>query len=77
MITTTHSHKNLIIKDNGDDTYSVTVDFDWKGITINNEKMTAETHHEWLLTNDKNERFARMRTMKVTAIKPFQIVEEF
>jgi hypothetical protein len=75
--TSTHSLKNLKIADNKDHTFSVWVDFDWKGINRNNEKMIAETHHEWLLTNNMEERFARMKTMEVTIIKPFQVVATF
>ena len=77
ILTSTHSYKNLKIVDNRDHTFTVSVDFDWKGININNEKMIAETHHEWLLSNNMEERFARMKTMIVTIIKPFQVVANF
>ncbi|PWA10494.1 hypothetical protein DB891_04490 [Flavobacterium laiguense] len=77
ILTSSHSYNNLKIVDNEDNTFTVFVDFDWKGININNEKMIAETHHEWLLTNNMEERFARMKTMKVTIIKPFQVVTDF
>jgi hypothetical protein len=36
--------------------------------------MIAETHHEWLLENNMDDRFAKMKTMKVSIIKPFQVV---
>jgi hypothetical protein len=77
ILNSSHSYKNLKILDNNDNTYSVSVDFDWKGININNEKMIAETHHEWLLTNNMEERFGRMKTMKVMTIKPFHVVADF
>jgi hypothetical protein len=75
--TSTHSYKNLEIVNNQDSTISVKVNFEWKGITIDAKKMIAETHHEWSLSNNTEERFARMKQMNVTLLTPFQIVENF
>jgi hypothetical protein len=77
ILTSIHSYKNFKVTDNKDNTFTVLVDFDWKGINVDKEKIIAETHHEWLLTNNMDERFARMKTMKVTVLKPFQIVDKF
>ena len=68
----THQYKNLKVVDNKDNTFGVSVDFDWKGVSTENKNMIAETHHEWILSNNPEERFARMKLMKVTTIKPFQ-----
>jgi hypothetical protein len=70
-----HFPKNLKVKENQDQTIEVSVDFEWQGISIDDKPMIAETHHEWILENNLDERFARMKTMVVTQIKPFQIVE--
>ena len=75
--TASHQIKNLLITDHDDGTIGVQVDFDWRGISVKDEKMIAETHHEWLLINNTEERFARLKHMKVTPIQPFQVVEEF
>jgi hypothetical protein len=77
ILTSTHCYKNFKVADNNDNTFTVSVDFHWKGINVAGEKMIAATHHEWFLTNNLDERFARMKTMKVTALKPFQVVSEF
>jgi trehalose-6-phosphatase len=74
--TSTHRYKNLEIINNNN-IVKVEVDFDWKGIMVDNKKMIAETHHEWILSNDTENRFAKMKEMKVTEIKPFQIVDNF
>lgn len=66
--------KNLMIKENLDKTINVTVDFEWKGVSIDDKPMIAETHHEWTLENNLDERFARMKTMFVTQTKPIQII---
>ncbi|SFI78442.1 MULTISPECIES: hypothetical protein [unclassified Bacillus (in: firmicutes)] len=70
-----HYPKNLSVTENADNTISVSVDFEWEGISVENKPMVAETHHEWVLENNLDERFARMKMMKVTQTKPFQIVE--
>ncbi|MFD7522228.1 hypothetical protein [Paenibacillus chitinolyticus] len=70
-----HYPKNLSVTENADHTITVSVDFEWEGISAQNKPMVAETHHEWILENNLNERFARMKMMKVTQTKPFQTVE--
>lgn len=70
-----HFPKNVSVKEQADGSISVSVDFDWEGISAAGEPMIAETHHEWTLVNDPDERFARMKHMRVVQLKPFQIVE--
>ncbi|MED3540583.1 hypothetical protein ABEX53_33030 [Bacillus toyonensis] len=70
-----HYPKNLSVTENTDNTIHVSVDFEWEGISVENKPMIAETHHEWVLENNLDERFARMKMMKVTQTKPFQVVE--
>lgn len=70
-----HYPKNFSVTENTDNTINVSVDFEWEGISIENKPMIAETHHEWVLENNLDERFARMKMMKVTQTKPFQTVE--
>ena len=68
-----HFPKNLAIEENQDGTIQVSVDFEWQGISVDGSKpMIAETHHDWLLENNTDERFARMKTMTVTQTKPFR-----
>ena len=69
-----HIPKDLEVKVVSDDTFSVSVNFDWVGVANDGSLMTAETHHEWIL-KDTQERFLRMKEAKVTTIKPFQKVE--
>lgn len=70
-----HYPKNLSVTENADHTITVSVDFEWEGISALNKPMIAETHHEWILENNLDERFARMKMMKVIQTKPFQTVE--
>ena len=75
--TSNHQYKNLKASNNTDSTITVNVDFEWKGITVDDKKMIAETRHEWILSNDTENRFAKMKQMRVTVLKPFQVVESF
>ncbi|CRK80772.1 hypothetical protein [Neobacillus massiliamazoniensis] len=70
-----HYPKNISVTENEDHTINVSVDFEWEGISVENKLMIAETHHEWILENNLDERFARMKMMKVIQTKPFQTVE--
>ncbi|MBY0243834.1 MAG: hypothetical protein K2Q03_00110 [Sphingobacteriaceae bacterium] len=73
IATSTHQYKNFNVQETEEDVFLVSVDFDWLGITIDGKEMTAETHHEWILKNDKDDRFAKMKEMTVTIINPFVI----
>lgn len=70
-----HFPKNLTVEKNQDGTIRVIVDFEWQGVSVDGKPMIAETHHDWLLENNTDERFARMKKMTVTQTKPFQIAE--
>jgi hypothetical protein len=69
-----HFPKNLLVKENTDKTISVSVDFEWEGISVDDKPMIAETHHEWILENNPDDRFAKMKRMDVVQTKPFQVV---
>ncbi|MFC4306729.1 hypothetical protein [Cohnella boryungensis] len=69
-----HYPKNLSVTENADHTIAVSVDFEWEGLSVENKPMIAETHHEWILENNPDERFARMKMMKVIQTIPFQTV---
>lgn len=74
---TLHTFKNFKSVLNADKTISVSADVEWKGLNHNGEKMTGEIHHEWVLENNPDERFARMKKMELILTKPFQVVNEF
>ena len=75
IIYSAHYPKNFSAKENEDKTISVIVDFDWQGLSVNNEAMNGETHHEWVLENNMDERFAKMKRMEITQIKPFAVMK--
>ncbi len=73
ILSSAHICKNIKIAENVDSSLSFSADFEWEGINTKHEKMTAETHHEWVLENDMDERFARMKTMKISIVRPFVV----
>ena len=69
----TYQYKNLELLKNTDNTIKVKFDTELKVVTVENLKMITETHQEWVLTNDTEKRFAKMKQMNVTELKPLQI----
>ncbi len=71
----THVLENFSV--NGKDgLYTVAVDFDWAGLLPNGGELVAKTRHTWAVTNDVNERFARIKTMDVEILEPFRPKEK-
>ncbi len=52
-------------KKTGENSYVLTIHFDWKGITKNDKTMKMQTKHTWKITDNPNEKFARLVDMKV------------
>ena len=54
--------------------YRVTMEFDWCGLARSNpdQELEARTRHEWVVIDHPRERFARIQSIKVQAVTPFQ-----
>ncbi len=68
----THDVKNFEYESRGNDQYTLSVDFDWEGILPNGTVLEAETRHKWTVLDNPAERFARVKSMDVEILKPFQ-----
>lgn len=68
----THVIDNFAVEETGEETYAVTVDFDWTGILPDGNEMVAKTRHNWTVANDVTERFARIETISVEVLEPFR-----
>jgi len=66
----THIIDNFSFEEVGNAQYKVLVDFSWKGILPNGLGLAGKTNHEWLVVDDSNERFARIKDIKVSFIEP-------
>ncbi len=70
-----HHPENLSVKTINDTTFEVSVAFDWYGIAKNGQKMKAKTLHKWVVIDDSNERFARIKKADVKQIEPLSMIK--
>lgn len=63
-----HAYKNFKVVDHGNQSFGVTLDLDWQGIDLEGKQVHATNHHEWLLENDMDQRFAKLKSMQVTML---------
>ena len=74
VITSTHVAKNFSVVNAGNTVLNVSADFDWKGINLEGKNRVGQAYHEWVQVNDMEERFARLKPMKVTLVQPCRVV---
>lgn len=67
----THLISNFAQESVGENTYKVTMDFDWNGILPDNSEMAAKTRHTWTVVDDPTKRFAQIKTVDVEVLEPF------
>jgi len=70
-----HYPENFEIHVIDQNTYEITVEFDWNGITLDDKKMKARTAHQWIIVDNTEDRFAKIKTMNVTPLIPFTVVD--
>lgn len=68
----THVISNFSAEETSENTYAVSVDFDWSGILPDDSVMVAKTRHNWTVANDPTERFARIQTIDVEVLEDFR-----
>ncbi|WP_284379639.1 hypothetical protein [Amylibacter marinus] len=68
----THVISGFSVFENADGTYAMTAVFDWAGILPDGNELVAKTRHNWTVTNDVAERFARILTVDVEVLEPFR-----
>jgi hypothetical protein len=64
-----HHVEDLNVKSLGDNQYEVNIIFDWYGITKTDDNMTMKTQHKWLVIDNPDERFARIKSMDVSKLE--------
>lgn len=70
-----HELQNFSYKELGANHYELTVDLDWTGILPNDAWMKAKTRHTWTISDNPQERFARIKKINVEVLEPFTPVE--
>ncbi len=70
-----HYPENITIKEINEHTFELSVVFDWYGIAKNGQKMKVKTSHKWIIIDDINERFAKIKKIDVSQIEPLSMVK--
>lgn len=73
---TNHFPENIVITQLSENRYKLEVDFIWRGKTIKGVSMKAHTQHTWLIEDNIEEPFARIKQMNVKYKEPFTAIEE-
>jgi len=68
----THTIEAFSVTAESDGLFTATMDFDWAGILPDGTELVAKTRHNWTVTNDVTEPFARIKTMDVEVLEPFR-----
>ncbi|CAZ98611.1 hypothetical protein [Zobellia galactanivorans] len=65
-----HFPENFSVKVISEKEYEVDVDFVWEGLTKENQKLTATTTHHWVVQDNPNDRFAKIKEANITQKVP-------
>ncbi|GAL76958.1 hypothetical protein JCM19275_3672 [Nonlabens ulvanivorans] len=68
---TNHFPENFEVKILEENLYEMDVDFIWRGKSLDGNKLQAITHHKWIVEDDSNAQFAKIRKMEVSYKVPF------
>jgi len=60
-----HFPENFTVKVISEKEYEVNVDFVWKGISKEGQKLTATTSHHWIVKDNPNDRFAKIKEVTI------------
>ncbi|AIZ63180.1 hypothetical protein PK28_04810 [Hymenobacter sp. DG25B] len=69
----TQHPRHLTVQPNADGTFSASFMLDWHGISVEGEPIMAEMHHEWLLEDNPDNRFAMLKDVRILTTEPFQV----
>lgn len=75
VTSSTHVISHFLQEQTGNNEYKTSAQFDWRGIAPDGTMLEARTGHIWLVTDRPTERFARIKRIDVTILKPFAPVE--
>lgn len=69
-----HVVKNLKVKEVSSNQYEISVEFVWRGISKDNKALMATTLHQWQVVDNPNDRFAKIKEMKVSQKAPLMML---
>jgi hypothetical protein len=71
VASSSHTISNFSVAEESTNMFRVKVEFDWNGLTFNDEHMIGRTQCYWLITVNPAERFAKIKTIDVELLVPF------
>ncbi|MEM7485237.1 MAG: alpha/beta hydrolase [Bacteroidota bacterium] len=69
-----HYPENFSVKELGDNQYEMKVEFVWRGLAKDGKALKTKTSHTWLVVDNTEERFARVKRVDVEVIEAFQLL---
>jgi hypothetical protein len=69
---TRHTIRSMKVTPLAGDTYAIDMQFDWQGVLPDGSEMVARTQHNWTVTDNPKDRFAKVKTVDVALLVPFQ-----
>ncbi len=73
---TNHFPENIVISELSENEYKLEVEFVWRGRNSKGAAMKAHTLHTWLIEDNIEEPFARIKNINVAYKEPFSVIEE-
>ena len=67
-----HHLKNFAYKTLSENHYELQVDMDWQGVLPDQSELMAQTRHIWRVVDDPHNRFAKIESIDVEILTPFQ-----
>ena len=71
VVASTHEVHKLEIEVVSPTEFKMSAEFAWEGLLPNDAPMSARTGHRWLIEDNPNERFARIKSIDVEVLEPF------
>lgn len=66
-----HAPKNIQTVQLEKNNYSISFDLEWYGITKDGKRLVGEVHQDWTIINNPDERFAKIKDIRIKLIEPF------
>lgn len=66
------SFKNLKTEMSADGSINLSMDVEWRGVDKRGKSYASESHHQWILSNNVDDAFAKIKEAKITELVPLK-----
>ena len=67
-----HTVRDFAVEETAPNAYAASMVFDWQGLAPDGTELVARTRHNWTVEDNPSEAFARVKTVDVEVLTPFQ-----